>query len=157
MLPLIGVIALFALSLQQPAILFRQVSTGPGGVEFPAGHVIKTGMQMAFGGLFGPFFGNFAGLANPLLLAGCILILLRRTRGAILCLAFAVPLALQTFQLKSMPYYEDEGGVMLSYMVHPLAGWYCWFGAILLALTLAIVEHFSLRRQSTRSKVNQPL
>ncbi|AEU36712.1 hypothetical protein AciX8_2395 [Granulicella mallensis MP5ACTX8] len=131
------------------------MSTGPGGVEFPAGHVVKTGTQMALGGLLGPFLGNFAVLANPLLLFSCILVLLRRTRGAILCLAFAVPLALQTFQLMTMPYHEDEGGVLVSYMVHPLAGWYCWFGAILLALTLAVVEHLSAPQQSTMSEIDR--
>ncbi|QHN03116.1 hypothetical protein FTO74_06845 [Granulicella sp. WH15] len=146
-LALIGVTALFALSLQQPAILFRRMSTaGPRNAMIPAGYVVKTGKQMALGGLLGPLLGNFAVLANPLLLVGCILILFRRTGEAILCLALAVIFALQTFQLRVQPYHEDEGGVFLSYMIHPLTGWYCWFGSILLALTLACVQQWSDHR-----------
>ena len=141
------VTTLFATSFREPAIFFRQMSTGPHGVLFPAGHVVKMGKQMALGSLLGPFFGNFAVLANPLLVAGCILIFLQRGRMAINCLAWAVICALQTFQLMLVPYHEDEGGVVLSYMVHPLIGWYCWFGAILLALLLALEQNWSARQR----------
>ena len=126
------------------------MSIGPHGVLFPDGHVVKMGKQMALGSLLGLFFGNFAVLANPLLVAGCILILLQRGRMAINCLAWALICALQTFQLMLVPYHEDEGGVVLSYMVHPLIGWYCWFGAILLALLLL------LNRTGARGNVFPP-
>ena len=136
---------LFAMSFCEPAIFFRQMSAGPRGVLSPAGYVVKMGGQMALGSLLGPFFGNFAVLANPLLLAGCILILFRRARTAVICLTWAIIFALQTFQLMLVPYHEDEGEVLLSYMVHPLVGWYCWFGAILLALLLALEQNWTAR------------
>ena len=147
LLVLMFVITLFATSFHEPAIFFRQTSTGPHGVRFPAGYVVKTGKQLALASLLGPFFGNFAVFANPLLIAGCILILLQKTRMAVNCLAWAVACALQTFQLMLLPYHEDEGGVSLSYMVHPLIGWYCWFGAILLALLLSLEQNWTERHR----------
>ncbi len=151
-LVLILVSTLFVISFHQPAILFRQMSTdSTPHILHPAGLEVKTGIQMALGGLFGPLFGNFAILANPLLLAGCVLILGGKNRLAVRCLALAVLLALQTFQLMLLPYHEDEGGVMVSFMVHPLLGWYCWFGAILLAFLLAV------ERQRSGLRENPPL
>lgn len=135
------VFALFVISFPLPAILFRQMATGAGGLLSPVGQVMKTGKTMAVGSLLGPLFGNFAVLANPLLLAECVLILRRKARAAVICLALAVLLSLQTFQLMVLPYHEDEGGVLVSFMIRPLVGWYCWFGAIVLALLLALEQH----------------
>ena len=132
------VLALYAESFYLPAILFRETTT-LGHLQTPAaGHLVRSGAKMASLGLFGPSLLNFAILANPLLLAGSVLLVMRRTRVAVLCLGGATLCALQTFQLLLFPIPEDEGGVMHSYMVHPLAGWYCWFAAILLALALAV-------------------
>jgi hypothetical protein len=132
---------LYVVSFCLPAIYFRTVSTNPtGSTPTPAGYTTKSGIQMAFASLCGPLVGNFAGLANPLMIAGCVLLFLRRGRPALICLALAAVFALQSFQLIFRPYYEDEAGVMLSYMLHPLVGWYCWFGAILLALALAALQ-----------------
>ena len=148
MLLLLAVFALFASSFQGPAIYFRLMATDEHHSLYPQGHVVKTGTQMLLSSVAGPFFGNFAGMANPMLIVGCTFIVLRRSREAMRYLGLAVLFALQTFQLMVLPYHEDEGGVMQSYMVHPLAGWYRWFGAILLALAIAVEQHWSLRRQS---------
>ena len=139
-------LALFASSFALPAILFRRMSHGPGGRLWPAGLVVKTGKTMALGSLLGPLFGNFAVAANPLLFVGCILMLRRKTKAAIVCLGLAVLLALQTFQLMVLPYHEDEGGVLVSFMVRPLVGWYCWFGAMLLAFFLALEQRWLSRQ-----------
>ena len=139
---LVVVLILYVASLSQPAILFRLASTAGGHVQMQAGTVVRSGAKMVFLSLFGPFLLNFAVLANPLLVAGGVLLLRRRTRAALVSLAVAALLALQTFQLLIFPIPEDEGGVMHAYMVRPLAGWYCWFAAILLALALALYSHF---------------
>ncbi len=149
LLLLMIVIALYVVSFREPAIYFRQMSNGINHTQYPVGHVVKMGRQMALGSLLGPIFGNFAVLANPLLIVGCVLILLKRTQQAVTCLALALLFALQTFQMMVVPYHEDEGGVVLSYMVYPLVGWYCWFGAILLALLLAMEQKQAMRRGPT--------
>ena len=135
------VLALYLESFRLPAILFDLTSTRAP-APLSSGNLVRSGSKMALLSLFGPLMVNFAVLANPLLLAGGALLILRRTRAAVLCLAVAALVALQTFQLLLFPIPEDEGGVMHSYMVRPLAGWGCWFGAILLALALALYCHF---------------
>ena len=154
------VLALYIKSFLLPAILFRETASTAGHVFGEPGNLVRMGSKMAFLSLFGPFLLNFAVLANPLLLAGGTLLLLRRAKMAVTCLALAALFALQTFQLLLFPIPEDEGGVNHSYMVHPLAGWYCWFTAILIALILAAYSQFVPERRGsdrvTDSTLNQP-
>ena len=142
------VLALYFESFPLPAVLFCTTASHvrPAGVQSAArvcSETIRPGSRMAFLSLFAPFLLNFAGFANPLLLVGGTLLVLRRTRAAVGCLAAAALCALQTFQLLLFAIPEDEGGVMRSFMIHPLVGWYCWFAAILLALLLAVSLHMA--------------
>lgn len=135
---LVGIFALYITSFFLPAAFFRTVVRNAAGVESPAGHREKHGTQMAFASIFGPLVLNFAGLANPLFIAGCVLLLTGKSKPAVWVLALALLFTLQTFQMLKYPFYEDEARVMVSYLVRPLVGWYCWTGSIALALALAL-------------------
>jgi hypothetical protein len=86
-------------------------------------------------------------LANPLLLLGWSLFLMRRDRWAAATLGVALLFAMQTFQLRESGMYEDESGSNISYLNHPLIGWYLWVAAMLLPLAAALV----FRRRSASS------
>ena len=97
-----------------------------------------TGLTMLLGGIFGPFKGNFAVLANPLLVFGWMLILAGHFRKAAIACGVAILFALQTFQLSVSGFYEDEGGSNIAYLTHPLIGWYLWVAAMLLPFAAAL-------------------
>jgi len=125
--------ALFVLSLALPAGRFIQDPGTPSAQVFN-----HEGFVMFFMAIFGPFYGNFAVLANPLALVGLLMIISQKYRGAAITLFFAFLFTLQTHQLHSQKIYEDEGGANFSYMIHLLPGWYVWVLSILFPLAAAI-------------------
>ena len=133
-LAVIGIsLALFILSLCVPAARFIQ---NPG-TAYP--NVFdRAGITMLLMSLLGPLQGNFAFLANPLLLTGWLLISAQKYRGAAIALFIAFLFTLQTSSLRSHKVYEDEGGVNFSYMTHLLPGWYVWLLSILFPFAAAV-------------------
>jgi hypothetical protein len=127
-------LGLWLVSIFLPAVQFHE---NPGSTW---SHTIThSGFEMLFfSALFGWFSGNFAFLANPLLLFGWIFLGQQRYRRALCWLAPAPLLAMQTFQLRHTTWHEDEGGVNNSFMTHPVIGWYVWLASILLPLAVAI-------------------
>jgi hypothetical protein len=133
-LAVIGIsLALFLLSLCIPSARFLQ---NPG---TDSAHVFdRAGLTMLLMSLLGPLQGNFALLANPLLLVGWLMISAQKYRGAAITLFIAFLFTLQTSSLRSHKIYEDEGGVNFSYMIHLLPGWWVWLLSILFPLAAAI-------------------
>ncbi|MGI4831759.1 MAG: hypothetical protein ACRYFU_26795 [Janthinobacterium lividum] len=132
-------VPLFILSFFLPAILFRSVKLHES-KYLPSGDMqVYSGSSMAMVSVFGPLSLNFAGVANPLWIAGCALLLARKSRPARLSLVLAALLALQTFQLRIQPLPYDEGEMVQGLLVHPLIGWYTWFTALLLPLVCSFM------------------
>lgn len=149
--------ALFIVSLCLPAILFRDTIPDGRGTNFPriaTGTENVSGMGMLLSSIFGPSFGNFAGLANPLLLLSWILLLARKTRAALICSIAAALLTLQTFQLYSHPMMLDEGGVVQGTLIHPLAGYYFWIASILITCLASLYWRNAFRQK--KSPVSNP-
>jgi hypothetical protein len=133
-LSVVGIsLMLFVLSLYLDAARFTE---NPGTAN--AQLITHSGFVMFFMALFGPFYGNFAFFANPLLLVGWLMISAQKYRGAAITLFIAFLFTLQTHSLHSQRIYEDEGGVNFSYMTHLLPGWYVWLLSILFPLAAAI-------------------
>ena len=133
-LAVVGIsLALFLLSLYLDAARFIENPSTPS-----AAVIHHAGFTMLFMALFGPLYGNFAFLANPLLLVGWLMIIAQKYRGAAISLFIAFLFTLQIEQLHSHKIYEDEGGVNFSYMTHLLPGWYVWVLAILFPFAAAV-------------------
>lgn len=149
--------ALFIASLCLPAILFHDTVPDGRGTNFPriaAGTEDVSGLGMLLSSIFGPSFGNFAGLANPLLLLCWILLLARKARAALICSIAAALLTLQTFQLYSHPMMLDEGGVVQGTLIHPLAGYYFWIASILITCLASFYWRSAFRQK--RSATSNP-
>jgi len=125
--------ALFLLSLCLPSATILQ---NPGSEYAYSFH--RAGIILFFMGIIGPVYGNFAFLANPLLLVGWLMISAQKYRGAAITLFIAFLFTFQVQQLHSHKVYEDEGGVNFSYMTHLLPGWYVWLLAILFPFAAAV-------------------
>jgi len=124
---------LFLLSLYLDAARFIE---NPG---TPSAQVVNhAGFVMFFMAIFGPISGNFAFLANPLLLVGWLMISAQKYRGAAITLFIGFLFTLQTYQLHSQKIYEDEGGSNFSYMTHLLPGWWVWLLSIVFPLAAAV-------------------
>ena len=131
-------IVLFLASLGEPAILFQQmISTSVAHHTVTGRLVAKSGLYMLFAGFFGPFSLNFAGIANPLLWVGWLLLGLGKRKPALITLGIAAALTLQTFQLLRGTLPFDEADVNKGLMVRPLLGFFLWIGSILLPLLAA--------------------
>lgn len=125
---------LYVASFFLPAILFHSVTQHEGTYVSSGGMQVYYGSSMALASVFGPLSFNFAGVANPLWIIGCVLLIVNRLRPARICFLVAACLALQTFQLRFEPLPYDEGGVAQGLLARPLIGWYAWFTALLLPL-----------------------
>jgi hypothetical protein len=102
------------------------------------GHESLRGAELLFTGWFGLWLGNFAVLANPALWLGWLLFGTRRNRGASICAAAALLLAMLTFQLAFRPYYFDEAGAKRGYLETPEPGFLCWVASMALILVSSI-------------------
>jgi hypothetical protein len=121
-----------------PPVLTPPPPPPPPSAPPPDPLITHTGWKMLLASAFGPPMGNFAIVANPLLLCGWVMLAIRRYRTAAIVCGVATLFALETFQLRWSGMYEDESGSNISYLTHPLLGWYLWLGAILLPLAAAI-------------------
>jgi hypothetical protein len=130
-----------------PPVLTPPPNPLPAPAPPPDPIITHVGWKMLLVSIAGPMDGNLAILANPLLLLGWSLFLMRRDRWAAATLGVALLFAMQTFQLRESGMYEDESGSNISYLNHPLIGWYLWVAAMLLPLAAALV----FRRRSASS------
>jgi hypothetical protein len=138
---------LFAASLVTPAIRFALVH---GHHPHPRPSDVrqvesKTGFAMLFSSLFGPFYLNFAGVANPLLIVAWWLLWYRRSNAAPILLVVALLLSLQTFQLYQSGIAADEGGVMYDEMLRPLVGFYLWVASMAVPLVASLLQRRTVR------------
>jgi hypothetical protein len=131
-------IALYALSLSQPAILLRlPASSLPHSIPAPMHRY--TGYQMLQWNILGPFRANFAGVANLLLLLGWFFLLTGKMRNAFASSFAAGILSLQTFQMILIPIPLDESGGNYAEFIRPLSGYYLWVGSILTVIAFTTI------------------
>jgi hypothetical protein len=133
-------VLLYGASLLAPAISFARVQ---GHHPHPSHYVqieSKTGFEMLFSSLFGPFYMNFAGFANLLLVVSWWMLWFQHGRGTKVLLSLALLLAMQTFQLYSSGMPADEGSVMFYEMLRPLVGFYLWVASIAVPLAALLLQ-----------------
>jgi hypothetical protein len=73
---------------------------------------------------------------------------MRQNRGATICSAAALLIAMLTFQLAVRPYYFDEAGARRGYLEYPEAGFGCWLGSMALILFSSIRAQLRLSAPS---------
>ena len=95
---------------------------------------IMKGYEVLLLGWQGVFIGNFAWMANVLLLASALLLLTSRVRAASICAAIAFVVALQTLTLFGARVIADEGGVTHMTMSRLYVGFYLWIASIAVVL-----------------------
>ena len=101
--------------------------------------VMVGGQVLALGGL-GLLIGIPGWLANPIWLAGVLLGLFRRRKGAAIAGGLAVLIACTVFSLIGREVPTDEGGVNHMHLARLLPGFYVWL------LSLASLVVVSLPR-----------
>ena len=95
---------------------------------------IMKGYEVLLLGWQGIFVGNFAWIANVLLLASALLLLTSHARAASICAGIALVVALQTLMLLGARVIADEGGVTHMAMSRLYVGFYLWIASIAVVL-----------------------
>jgi hypothetical protein len=95
---------------------------------------IMRGYEVLLLGWQGIFAGNFAWMANVLLLASALLLLTSHVRAAAISAGIALVVALQTLTLLGARVIADEGGVTHMTMSRLYVGFYLWIASIAVML-----------------------
>ena len=130
---LVGSLVLFVAACCLPAVEFRKNA---------AGSVVWFGGEALAMGWLGVLLGQFAWLANPLLVFSGPLLALRLRLPAIACAGLAVLFSLNTFVLFGMEVPGDEAGVNKLYLQALREGAWLWFGSLGVMLTGAFVARW---------------
>lgn len=130
---LIVAVMLYGAACFSPALSFRVFT------ESPAAYKLEhlSGGALLVLGWLGLIQGQWAWLANPLLLAGWMLLLFRRPRAALAVAVLALAVACLTFTAKGQQFPHDEGDVSHMSLLRPLFGFYLWAASIALTVLAA--------------------
>jgi hypothetical protein len=109
---------------------------------------IWNGLDSLGGGWIGLFFSQFAWLANPLWLAGLLLLAWRRWTAAMICALLALLFAANTFLLLHKQLPGDEGGMTRMELQRLLVGFYFWLASFAAAAGGAFVLRAQVANQS---------
>jgi len=101
---------------------------------------IMLGLRALALGWSGIFAGVFAWYANPLWLAGMILLAFRKPTWALAPALLAIPIAFTVYSDLNRALPGDEGGVTTTTIIKLLPGCYVWFASIVSLPLVAIVE-----------------
>ena len=99
---------------------------------------IMKGYEALLLGWQGIFVGNFAWVANVLLLASALLLLTSHVRAAAISSGIALVVALQTLMLLGARVIADEGGVTHMTMSRLYIGFYLWIASIAVVLASSL-------------------
>jgi 4-amino-4-deoxy-L-arabinose transferase-like glycosyltransferase len=127
-------IVLYLIACATPALSFRVFTENP--AEFRVEKYV--GGTLLLVGCLGMLQGQFAWLANPLLVSGVFLMLIRRPRVAIVPLVIAILITFCTLAGKSRQFAHDEGGVSKMTLEQILPGFYLWVASISIILAAAL-------------------
>ena len=115
-------LVLFALACASPTLIFLRNGTSD---ETWAGYIVL------LLGWLGPFLGQFAWYANPLLFVGMITFLVRQWVATIVLIALALLMAANTCLLFFQEVPADEAGVNMLTLQNLHIGFYLWIASIL--------------------------
>jgi hypothetical protein len=115
-------IVLFALACASPTLIFLRNGTSD---ETWAGYMVL------LLGWLGPFIGQFAWYANPVLFVGMITFLVRQWVATIVLIALSLLMAANTFLLFFQGVPADEAGVNMLTLQNLHIGFYLWIASIL--------------------------
>jgi hypothetical protein len=115
-------VVLFGLACASPTLIFLRNGTSD---ETWAGYMVL------FLGWMGPFIGQFAWYANPLLFVGTITFLFRKWIATLVFIALTLLMAANTFLLFFQEVPADEAGVNMLVLQNLHIGFYLWIASIL--------------------------
>ena len=116
-------LVLFAIACCLPALEFRN-SSAPNDVMFGA-RALVVGWSGVFAGVMGWY-------ANPVRLAGLVLIAFRKPKLAALAGVVSIAIAASTFSHIGKELPGDEGNVTRTTIIRLLPGFYVWMGALVI-------------------------
>lgn len=143
---LIASTVLFVLACALPALEFKRNEAG---IE------VWEGIQVAFIGGLGLLLGQFAWLANPLLLGAWLSLLWRRRIPTVLCASLALLVGTHTFALFGQSIPADEANVSKLSLSRLREGTWLWFGSMGIVLTGGLLARMPPRSVSFASAMKQ--
>lgn len=115
-------LVLFGLACASPTLIFLRNGTSD---ETWAGYMVL------FLGWMGPFIGQFAWYANPLLFLGMITFIFRKWLATLVFIVLTLLMAANTFLLFFQEVPADEAGVNMLTLQNLHIGFYLWTASIL--------------------------
>ena len=136
-------LVLFGLACASPTLIFLRNGT----TDEP-----WAGYMVLFLGWLGPFIGQFAWYANPVLFVSMITFLVRQWMATLVLIALTLLMAANTFLLFFQEVPADEAGVNMLTLQNLHIGFYLWIASILTIGIGAIV----LWRVEARERGGKP-